>query len=246
MLDLPLYLYFLFFIIAFIYSSVGHGGASGYLAVLALTGILTPQLVPVVLILNMAVSSIAFFNYCKEGYFKWKLFWPFAIGSIPAAFLGGWLQLEADFFYFLVGIVLLLMAVVIVFRVMYNISFDEVKEINVSGALFSGAGIGLLSGLIGVGGGIFLTPFIVFMNWGKIRQIAAVSALFILVNSSSGLLGHAFTTGILWGGAFQLILPVLLGGVAGSLLGVKTKKPDLIKIMLAIVLTVAGIKMLIL
>ncbi|MEX2605349.1 MAG: sulfite exporter TauE/SafE family protein [Gracilimonas sp.] len=245
MLELPLYLYLLFFAVAFIYSSVGHGGASGYLAILALTGFLTPQLVPVVLILNIIVSSTAFFNYSKEGYFRWNLFWPFALGSIPAAFMGGWLQMEAEIFYMLVGIVLLSMAGVIVFRVIYNITFDEIKKVKIPVALFSGAGIGFLSGLIGVGGGIFLTPFMLFMKWGKIRQIAAVSALFILVNSTSGLIGHALTTDILWVGALQLAAPVLIGGISGSLLGVKTKKPNIIKVMLAIVLTVAGIKMLI-
>jgi uncharacterized membrane protein YfcA len=244
MIELPLYLYFLFFLIAFIYSSVGHGGASGYLAILALTGYLTQQLVPVVLMLNILVSSTAFYYYSKEGYFRWSLFWPFAMGSIPAAFLGGWLQLEADIFYILVGIVLLLMASIILIRVIYNISFDEIKKVNISAALISGGGIGLLSGLIGVGGGIFLTPFMLFMKWGKIRQIAAVSALFILVNSISGLIGHALTTDILWAGALQLALPVLFGGIIGSLMGVKTKRPNLIKLMLAIVLTVAGIKML--
>lgn len=245
MIELPVYLYFLFFLIAFIYSSVGHGGASGYLAILAITGILTPQFVPVVLILNILVSFIAFFNYGKEGYFKWNLFWPFALGSIPAAFFGGWLQIEADLFYIIVGIVLLAMAGVILLRVIYKIPFDEIKAVRIPQALLSGAGIGFLSGMIGVGGGIFLTPFMLFMKWGKIREVATVSALFILVNSSSGLLGHAFSTEIMWIGALQLALPVLVGGILGSLMGVKTGKPELIKVMLAIVLIVAGVKMLV-
>lgn len=235
----------LFFAIAFIYGSVGHGGASGYLAILALFGIFSPVFVPVVLILNILVSSIAFYNYRSHGHFRWNLFWPFAATSIPAAFLGGIIDLDAQFFYVIVGLTLLIMAFIIIYRTFNKKTDQKNKPVNLSVALISGLGIGLLSGLIGVGGGIFLSPLILFLGWGNIRQIASVSALFILVNSTSGLMGHAFNTEILWATALTLALPVIIGGALGSRFGVKTVNPEYIRILLAIVLIIAGFKMLI-
>lgn len=243
-MELPLYLFILFFIIAFIYGSVGHGGASGYLAVLTLTGLFSPQFVPVVLILNILVSSIALYNYGSRGHFRWDLFWPFAVASIPAAFIGGFVYLEAQLFYILVGLVLLLMASIIIYRTKKKTGISKLKPVSIPVAVSFGIGIGFLSGLIGVGGGIFLSPLILFLGWGSIRQIAAVSALFILVNSSSGLAGHAIGTEILWATAFALAAPVIAGGFIGSRLGVKSVNPANIRVMLAIVLTIAGIKML--
>jgi len=241
---LPIYLLILFFIIAFIYSSVGHGGASGYMAVLAITGYFTPELVPVILCLNILVSSVALTNYSLKGYFVWTLFWPFAVASIPAAFAGGYLQLEASLFFVIVGLVLLLMAGAILFKTYWKFKEYDVKGVNIPIALLAGAGIGFLSGLVGVGGGIFLSPLILFLGWGTIRQIAAVSALFVLMNSLSGLGGHLFTTEILWPTAALFALPVLIGGYLGSRFGVKTADPRQIRLMLAVVLVIAGVKLL--
>lgn len=243
MIELPIYLLILFFIIAFIYSSVGHGGASGYIAILAITGFFTPELVPVILCLNILVSSVALTNYSRKGHFVWKLFWPFAVASIPAAFAGGYLQLEADLFFVIVGLILLLMAGAILFKTYWKFKDYNVKAVNIPVALLAGAGIGFLSGLVGVGGGIFLSPLILFLGWGTIRQIAAVSALFVLMNSLSGLGGHLFTTDILWSTAALFVLPVLIGGYLGSRLGAKTADPKIIRLMLAVVLVIAGVKM---
>ncbi|MGF1671705.1 MAG: sulfite exporter TauE/SafE family protein [Balneolaceae bacterium] len=243
-MEFPFFLLFLFFAIAFIYGSVGHGGASGYIAVLTLTGFFSPELVPVVLILNILVSSLALYNYGSKGFFEWSLFWPFAVSSIPAAFLGGVIDLEVQLFFILVGCVLLLMAAMILFRTLNKMDTEHIKPIHIPAAFMFGMGIGFLSGLIGVGGGIFLSPLILFLNWGKIKQIAAVSALFILVNSASGILGHALTTEILWSSAALLAAPVIIGGFAGSRFGVKTVKPSYVQYLLSVVLLIAGIKML--
>lgn len=242
-MELPIYLLFLFFIVAFIYGSVGHGGASCYLAVLALTEYFSPELVPVILCLNILVSSVALTNYSRKGHFIWKLFWPFSITSIPAAFAGGFLQLEIDLFFIIVGTVLLLMGGAITFKTFWNFDERELRSVNIPGALIAGAGIGFLSGLVGVGGGIFLSPLILFLGWATIRQIAAVSALFVLMNSLSGLGGHLFTTHIQWTTAAAFALPVLIGGYLGSRFGVKTTDPRLIHLMLTLVLIIAGVKM---
>lgn len=230
--------------IAFIYGSVGHGGASGYLAILALTGYFAPELVPVVLTLNIIVSTVALTNYSREGFFVWKLFWPFAIASIPAAFVGGYISLEADLFFITVGLGLILMAIAILIKTVIIDSEREIRPVNLSIAIIFGAGIGLLSGLIGVGGGIFLSPLILLLGWGTIRQIAAVTALFVLMNSLSGLTGHLFSTAINWTAIGLFALPVLAGGYFGSKFGVKTTRPNIIRYLLALVLVIAGIKML--
>ncbi|MDZ7717487.1 MAG: sulfite exporter TauE/SafE family protein [Balneolaceae bacterium] len=243
-MEFPLYLLFLFLLIAFIYGSVGHGGASGYIAVLTLTGYFSPELVPVVLILNILVSSIALYNYGSRGHFEWTLFWPFAVTSIPAAFLGGYVTVGANLFFTIVGMVLLLMAGIVFLRTLKKEEIEQNKPIHVPVALLSGLVIGFISGLIGVGGGIFLTPFMLFLGWGKLKNIAAVSALFILVNSTSGIIGHAFSTQIQWPLALYFVIPVVIGGFIGSRYGVKSVKAFYIQYLLSIVLLIAGIKML--
>lgn len=242
-MEYPIFLLLLFFIIAFIYGSVGHGGASGYIAVLTLTGFFSPELVPVVLILNILVSSIALYNYVSRGHFAWNLFWPFAVTSIPAAFLGGYVTVEARLFFIIVGVVLLLMAAIIFVRTFMKNEMEQSKPVVIPLALIAGAGIGFISGLVGVGGGIFLTPFLLFLGWGKLKKIAAVSALFILVNSASGIIGHAFSTTILWSTALYFVMPVILGGFIGSKVGVTAVKPFLMQYLMAIVLLIAGLKM---
>lgn len=213
------------------------------MAVLAITGWFTPELVPVILCLNILVTAVALTNYGRRGYFVWPLFWPFAVTSMPAAFAGGYIQLEADYFFAVVGVVLLLMASAIVVKTYIRLDDFDKKPVNISLGLGVGAVIGFLSGLIGVGGGIFLSPLILFLGWGTIREIAAVSALFVLVNSVSGLGGHLFTTEILWTEAALFAIPVLAGGHLGSRFGVKTTDPKLIRLMLAFVLMIAGVKM---
>lgn len=243
-MELPIYILALFFTIAFIYGSVGHGGASGYLAVFVLTGLFIPDYVPVVLLLNIAVTTVALFNYGSRGHFDWSLFWPFALGSVPAAFLGGLVNLDISVFNKVVGAALLVMAVIIIYRIFFGQKERPLRPVKITIALAFGTGIGFLSGLIGVGGGIFLSPLILFLGWADMRKIAAVSALFVLVNSASGLAGHAFTTGILWETAAWLIIPVLAGGYIGSLTGVKSSSTIVIRGMLALVLLIAALKML--
>ncbi len=242
MTEIPLFIYPLFFCIAFLYGSAGHGGASGYLAILTLTGLFSPILVPVVLILNILVSGIAFFNYSTHGHFRWNLFLPFALSSIPFAFLGGLISVEATIFFIMVGAVLFLMGILVFLKSTLRVN-PTILPVKYPVAVLAGAVIGFISGLIGVGGGIFLSPLILFLGWGSIAQIAAVSALFVNVNSISGLIGHTVGSEILWLTAFWLSLPVLAGGFLGSRFGVKTVNPDIIRYILGVILIIAAIKM---
>src|SRR5437763_16751669 len=161
--------------IAFLYSSVGHAGASGYIATMTLFGLTATVIRPTALILNILVAAIGSFQFWRAGYFSWRLFWPFALLSVPAAYFGGYLQPSASFLRILIGVVLLFSAVRLIFR-----RFDPPAVISPSPstAIGVGAGIGFLSGLTGTGGGIFLTPLLLFCRWAHIRQAAAVSALF--------------------------------------------------------------------
>jgi uncharacterized protein len=183
----PILLFIAVGLIAFLYSTVGHAGASGYIAVMTLWGIAPATIRPTALVLNILVASIGAFQFWRAGHFTWKLFWPFALLSVPAAYLGGYLQPSASVLRILIGLVLLFSAVRLIFR-----RGDPIKTVAPSQpmAISVGAGLGLLSGLTGTGGGIFLTPLLLFCRWAYIRQAAAVSALFILVNSIAGLIGY--------------------------------------------------------
>src|SRR3954468_11930534 len=200
-------------VIALLYSSVGHAGASGYIATMTLFGIAPIFIRPTALVLNILVASIGTFQFWRAGYFSWKLFWPFALLSIPAAYLGGYLQPSASILRTLIGGVLLFSAARLFVR---KSDPDQTNPPSKPVAVEIGAGLGFLSGLTGTGGGIFLTPLLLFCNWAKIRQAAAVSALFILVNSIGGLTGYFVAHRSVPPLGFTLAPAVIAGGALGS------------------------------
>ncbi len=226
--------------VAFLYSSVGHAGASGYIAVMALWGLSASEIRPTALLLNILVASIGTFQFWKAGHFSWKLFWPFALLSVPAAYFGGYLQLPASLLKTLIGLVLLFSAARLFFR---KEDPPEIVQVSRPTAIGTGVAIGFLSGLTGTGGGIFLTPILLFFRWARIRQAAAVSALFILVNSIGGLAGY-FTSNHYIPALGIIIAPAaIIGGILGSHLGSRRFPVRIISLLLATVLLIAGAKL---
>jgi uncharacterized protein len=226
---------------ATLYASVGHGGASGYLAAMALLGVAPAIMKPAALTMNIAVAGLVCFRLVRAGYFDARLFWPFALGSIPLAFLGGMLTVPGHFYKILVALALLVAAARLLWK---TEDHAAVTRPRLWQALASGAGLGFISGLTGVGGGIFLSPLLLFLRWANMRTTAAVSAAFILVNSVAGLAGHAsVVTGwppfLPW-----LVVAALGGGLIGSELAVRRAAPATLKRVLGVVLVIAGVKML--
>jgi len=228
-------------VIAFLYSSVGHAGASGYIAIMTLWGLAPTVIRPTALVLNILVAFIGAFQFWRAGHFAWRLFWPFALLSIPAAYLGGYLQPSASVLRILIGLVLLFSAGRLIFR---RGDPPEVVSPSRPTAIGVGAGIGFLSGLTGTGGGIFLTPLLLFFRWAHIRQAAAVSALFILVNSIAGLVGYFTASHSIPSLGFVLATAAVIGGTLGSHLGSRHFPIRTISILLATVLVIAGLKLL--
>src|SRR5436853_1250406 len=227
-------------VIAFLYSSVGHAGASGYIATMTLFGLAATVIRPTALVLNILVATIGSFQFWRAGHFSWKLFWPFALLSVPAAYLGGYIQPSASILRILIGLVLLFSAARLIFRL-----GDPAETVAPSKptAVGVGAGLGFLSGLTGTGGGIFLTPLLLFCRWAHIRQAAAVSAVFILVNSIGGLIGYFTAVRSLPVLGLYLAVPAIIGGTIGSHLGSRRFPVRAISILLAIVLAIAGTKL---
>src|SRR5947209_4580872 len=227
-------------LIAFLYSSVGHAGASGYIATMTLFGLAPGTIRPTALILNILVAIIGSYQFWRAGYFCWKLFWPFALLSIPTAYVGGYLQPSAGVLRILIGAVILFSAARLFFR---KSDPPEANPLAKPLAVGVGAGLGLLSGLTGTGGGIFLTPLLLLCKWAPIKKAAAVSALFILVNSVGGLVGYFAAKHSIPGLGIYLAIPAIAGGTIGSYLGSRRLPVRGIAIFLATVLTIAGTKL---
>ena len=237
----PILIILAIFVVAVLYSSVGHGGASGYLAVMAFLAV-TPEVTrPTALVLNLFVASIAAFQFYRAGFFSWSLFWPFAVTSIPFAFIGGMIKLPTNVYKIVLGLVLLFAA----FRLAWKFTSDnkEAQPPKIWMALIIGTGIGLLSGLVGVGGGIFLTPILLLMHWTETKTAAGISALFILVNSASGLAGNYQQLSVLPQNVWFWIAAAIAGGVVGSMLGAKKFDSLTIRRLLAAVLLFAAVKL---
>ena len=235
------FFYLLISLVAFLYSSVGHGGASGYLALMAIFSFPTDIMKQTALLLNLFVAGIAFYQYYKMGYFNKRLFIYFALGSVPAAYLGGLLSLDLWLYKKVLGVILFFAILRMLFK--REVTDSKIKKVPIIVAIFTGVIIGVFSGLIGIGGGIILTPVILLFHWGNMKEAAAVSALFIWVNSLSGLLGQLssgvnFTTN-----TFVLVSIALAGGLFGSYYGSQRWNNRILEYFLVLVLTLAGIKL---
>jgi hypothetical protein len=234
--------YGLLFVVAFLYASVGHGGASGYLALMAIYGFAPEVMKPTALLLNLFVSLMAFLQFYRGKHFNWKIFLPLALASIPLAYLGGTMGLESSVYKKILG--LLLLFPVARFFFMRQKDESDTKPSNTSGSVAIGAGIGFLSGLIGIGGGIILSPILLLLKWSDQKQTAAISALFIFVNSLSGLTGQ-FSKGIQFSPEMVgMVLIAFAGGCIGAWLGSLKFRQAVLKNMLAAVLSLASFKLL--
>lgn len=226
-------------LVAFLYAMVGHGGASGYLALMAIGGVALTVARPSALILNCCVSTIAFVQFARAGHFSWKIFWPFALLSVPMAWLGSQVELD-PLIYKRILAVCLLVAVARMLGLFGNREVEP-KPLPLMGALFVGAVLGLVSGLIGIGGGILLSPILLLAGWADTKTTAGVSALFILVNSLSGLAGLSGSglPPIEW----SWLVAALAAGAMGSWIGAEKLPPLRLRQALGLVLLLASIKL---
>lgn len=232
----------LIFVAALLYSSVGHAGASGYLAAMALMNISPAAMRPTALTLNILVAIIATTKYYRVGAFSWRLFWPFALASIPFAYLGGALTLPGHIYKPLVGTVLIY-AAWRSFCTAHQPAQATGDRPHLSLLLPLGAGLGFLSGLTGVGGGIFLSPLLLFFNWAEVKVISGIAAAFILVNSVAGLLGVITSAPTLPSALPYWAVAAMAGGFIGAEYGSRRLGNPAIQKLLAVVLVIAGAKM---
>lgn len=232
----------LLLVVSFLYSSVGHGGASGYLALMALWGGFSPEeMKTTALVLNLFVAAISFILYAKSGYFNFRLFIYFAISSVPFSFLGGTVEIDPSVYKKLLG-VLLIFSVLRMLNI-FGKESEEAKQVDWRLALTIGAVVGLFSGMIGIGGGIILSPLILILHWGKMKETAAVSALFIWVNSAAGLLGQTLSGITLDFSNMTFVVLAVAGAFLGGFLGAKKFDNKILKGFLAVVLGIASIKL---
>ena len=228
-------------IVAFLYAAVGHGGASGYLALMALFSLPVEIMRPTALVLNIFVAGISFYHFWNQGYFRSKLFLVFAISSVPMAYLGGLLDVNVKVYKVTLGIIL-------VFAIIRMLGYAakesaELKNIRWGEGIGVGAVIGFLSGLIGIGGGIILSPVILIFRWGSVKEAAAVSALFIWVNSAAGLIGQLNSGVQLVDEIWIYVALAAIGGYVGAYVGSKKVSNRSLRYLLAFVLVLAAVKL---
>jgi uncharacterized protein len=229
---------------AFGYASVGHGGASAYLAAMALAGVAPQEMRPIALMLNVLVSSLATWKFYRAGHFRWRLLWPFAVVSIPFAYAGGAITLPGQAYKVLVGGVLLYAAWQLWRSARAGDELRAVREPPLPWAMLIGAAMGMLAGLTGVGGGIFLSPLLLMLGWAGTKQTSAVAAPFILVNSLAGLAAIVVARGAALPDYAWLLVPaVLVGGWLGAEYGSRRFANPVVRRVLAVVLALAGAKM---
>ena len=232
-------------LMAVLYSSIGHGGASGYLVVLSLTGF--GMMEPVwlkqnVWCLNLVVSSIAFYHYRSSGYHDWGLTVPFVLSSVPMVLIGSYMRVDGVLYDVLLSFVLLLAA----WRLYSTVEHNQTDEYEVPGfrmdVMGIGGGIGLASGVIGLGGGIFLSPLIILKKWGSPKATAATASVFVWLNSATGLIGSSVSEG--FGVEFSALAPfavaVLIGGFVGSRYGAEFAPQNRVRAFLIVVLMIAS------
>jgi uncharacterized membrane protein YfcA len=235
------YFLILLLLIAFMYSAVGHGGASGYLALMTLFSFSPEIMKPTALLLNLFVAAISFYHYWRMGHFNKKLFISFATTSIPLAFIGGMIEVDASIYKKILAI-FLIFAILKVLNIIGKVS-NDIKEVKLWQGMIVGGVIGFFSGLIGIGGGIILGPVILLMHWGKIKEAAAVSALFIWVNSAAGMIGQLSIGTLIDSQAFILVGIAIVGGFVGAYFGSRKFNHLFLRYMLSVVLVIAIFKL---
>lgn len=230
-------------IIAVLYSSVGHGGASAYLAVMAMFGVAPVVMKPTALILNILVAGIGAFMYIRSGNFSWRVFWPFALGSIPLAFWGSTISISHLVYKAILGTILIGTACWLLFGKKKQAN-GPIKKCHPFWQVLLGAAIGFLAGLTGIGGGVILSPLLILTHWAETKKTSGVAAAFIFVNSVVGILGHLSVAKLPPLYILYFVAAAAVGAFIGSTIGSKHLKSDIIKKVLAVVLILAGVQLL--